>query len=83
MPAICTWIRGTRTHVPLHTKEFAEDTLTEVGHKCILLGAKSLAMTTLDLFNDPNLVKESIEEFKQVSPVRSAEILSRIRQERK
>jgi metal-dependent amidase/aminoacylase/carboxypeptidase family protein len=81
VPAICTWIRGTRTHVPLHTKEFAEESLSKVGHKCILLGAKSLAMTTLDLFNDPNLVVKSIKEFKQVSPVRSAEILARINQE--
>ena len=83
VPAICTWIRGTRTQVPLHSKEFAEDTLTEVGHKCILLGAKSLAMTTLDLFSDPNLVNESIKEFEQVSLVRSSEILARIHQELK
>jgi metal-dependent amidase/aminoacylase/carboxypeptidase family protein len=81
VPAICTWIRGTRTEVPLHSKEFAVETFTDVGHDCIVLGAKSLAMTALDLFSDPDLVYKAIKGFEQVSQVRSSEILARVYQD--
>lgn len=82
VPTICTWIPATRSLVPLHTKEFADDTNSEIAHQCILLGAKSLAMTTLDLFSNPQLVDAALAEFQQVAPVRSAEISTRIHQAR-
>ena len=78
VPAICTWIGATDAPVPGHAKEFANATVTNAGHKCINIGAKSLAMTTLDIFNDEKLVDNIVSEFSQVSPERSAEILTRI-----
>lgn len=78
VPAIYTWIGATDSPVPGHSKEFADATVTNAGHKCINLGAKSLAMTALDIFNDEKLVDNIVSEFNQVSPERSAEILTRI-----
>lgn len=46
-----------------HSREFAKATLTETGHKALLDGAKGLAMTALDIFTDPALLKAAKDEF--------------------
>jgi len=46
-----------------HSREFAKATLTEMGHKGLLDGAKALAMTAIDIFTDPELLKAAKAEF--------------------
>ena len=83
VPAICTWIPATNKLVPLHTKEFANDTVSDIAHDCILLGAKSLATTALDFCSDTKLVDDVMTEFQQVDIARAAEISARIQRARK
>jgi len=47
-----------------HSREFAKATLTEAGHKGLTDGAKALAMTAIDIFTDPDLLKAAKEEFR-------------------
>jgi metal-dependent amidase/aminoacylase/carboxypeptidase family protein len=82
VPAICTWIKSTGSNVPGHSKEFAEASVTDYGHEGLMLGAKSLAMTTLDLFLDKKLVDEIITEFSSINPARSSQIMKRIQKYR-
>ena len=56
--AICQ--PGTATS---HSKEFAEATVSEMGHKAITDGAKALAATAIDVFSSPDLLKEIKKEF--------------------
>jgi hypothetical protein len=77
VPTICTWIKTSDSRVPGHSREFAEISITEMGHESIVLGAKSLAMTVIDLCTNKDLVKKSLKEFSKVSPERSSEILLR------
>jgi amidohydrolase len=51
-----------------HSREFASATLTEVGHKGLLDGAKSLAMTAIDLFTEPALLASAKKEFQEKFP---------------
>jgi metal-dependent amidase/aminoacylase/carboxypeptidase family protein len=74
VPSICTWINASESPVETHAKEFAEATITDAGHEAIILGAKALAMTAIDLFTDRELVKEAISDFSHVSPSRFSEI---------
>lgn len=61
--AICE--PGTATS---HSREFAKATISEMGHKGLLDGAKALAMTAIDVFTDPVLLAAIKDEFaKKVS----------------
>jgi amidohydrolase len=51
-----------------HSREFARATLTEVGHKGLLDGAKALAMTAIDAFTRPTLLKAAKDEFRAKFP---------------
>ena len=77
VPSICTWIRCTNNHVRGHTEEFAEATVTHLGHEAIVKGAKTLAMTALDLFTNKKLVQDAISDFISVSKKRAEEIAMR------
>ena len=46
-----------------HSREFAKATLTEMGHKGLLDGAKGLAMTAVDILTCPDLLKAAKDEF--------------------
>jgi len=48
-----------------HSREFAKATLTEMGRKGLLDGAKALAMTAIDIFTDPELLKAAKAEFAE------------------
>ena len=56
-------------HVPIgdgihiHTEEFARATISPVGHEASLEGARALALTVLDLMEDPSLVPSARAEF--------------------
>ncbi len=56
-----------------HTKEVADATRTPRGHAAILAGAKSLAMTAIDLLADPSLRQRTHDEHAAAMvPVRAA-----------
>lgn len=48
-----------------HTDEFREAAKSEQGDAALLLGAKGLALTALQLLTDPVLLDEIKEEFRQ------------------
>jgi len=52
--------------VALHTREFAEATMTERGHKAIGIGAKAMALAALELLLDPRLLEEVKEAHRRV-----------------
>jgi len=49
-----------------HSREFAKATLTEMGHKGLLDGAKALAMTACDVLTNPELLAKIKAEFESV-----------------
>jgi metal-dependent amidase/aminoacylase/carboxypeptidase family protein len=77
VPTICTWVRTTEEAMREHTEEFADSTVTPLGHEAVLKGAKTLAMTAVDLFTDRRLVQDAISEFIEVSQERALEIARR------
>jgi metal-dependent amidase/aminoacylase/carboxypeptidase family protein len=59
-------------HVPIgdgihiHTGEFARATISPAGHEAALEGARTLALTVLDLMDDPSLLQAARAEFDGV-----------------
>jgi metal-dependent amidase/aminoacylase/carboxypeptidase family protein len=54
-----------RPEVVCHTVAFAEAAGGPAGDRALLLAAKTLAMTALDLFADPACLRQIREEFDQ------------------
>ncbi len=52
-----------------HTREFLEASNSEEGYELICIAAKVLAMSTIDLINDPDLLKKAKLEFEKTSKV--------------
>ena len=46
-----------------HTREFAKAAASKRGHTGLIIGAKALAMTAIDLFNNPELVEKAKNEY--------------------
>lgn len=46
-----------------HSREFAEASVSERGHEAMLVAAKAMAMTSVDLFTDEALMKKVKQEF--------------------
>jgi len=46
-----------------HSREFAEASVSERGHEAMLVAAKAMAMTSVDLFTDEALMKKVKREF--------------------
>ncbi len=57
-----TWIPGT----PAHSWQAVACGGTEIGTKGMMVAAKTMALTAIDLFTDPALVVKAKEEFKMV-----------------
>jgi len=55
------------THGGNHTLEFAKATATDGAHQKTWIAAKAMAWTALDLFLDPNKLKEVQTEFETVN----------------
>ncbi len=55
--AICNYGEATG-----HSKEFAEATISEMGYKALIDGAKALAMTTIDMFTEKELLTTAKKE---------------------
>jgi amidohydrolase len=52
-----------------HTKEFAEASCSEPGFRSMILAAKSMAMTCLDLLHNKELMGSIKAEFDQTKPI--------------
>ena len=65
VPAIHPWIGLNCPQCSLHSREFAELTVTEAGDRALELGAKALALTGLEVLTDPDLLKNIKMEFRQ------------------
>ena len=57
--SIATWVPGTAAH----TWQAVAAGGTSIGEKGMLVAAKTLALTMIDLFDEPALVREAREEF--------------------
>ena len=56
-----TWVPGT----PAHSWQAVAAGGTSIGHKGMIIAAKTLAMTTVDLLQDPELVARAQSEFQE------------------
>ncbi|MEZ2414742.1 amidohydrolase [Muriicola sp. E247] len=54
-----TWVPGT----PAHSWQAVAAGGTSIGNKGMMVAAKALSLTAIDLFEDPDLVKKAKEEF--------------------
>ncbi|MBT8284554.1 MAG: peptidase dimerization domain-containing protein, partial [Flavobacteriaceae bacterium] len=54
-----TWVPGT----PAHSWQAVAAGGTSIGNKGMMVAAKALSLTAIDLFEDPDLVKKAEEEF--------------------
>lgn len=64
VPAIHPYISITEGELPGHSREFAEAACSERGHQGLIIGAKALAMTAVDLFTDQELMNKVKAEFE-------------------
>jgi amidohydrolase len=62
-PAIHAYIQIADEKVAGHSREFAQAANSERGRQVMLIAAKALAMTVVDLFTDPDLMRRAKEEF--------------------
>lgn len=56
--------------VEIHTRRFAEATVSASGIEGMMEGIRALALTGYDLFTDPSLVKEAWRAFRTAKPGR-------------
>ncbi|SEN67343.1 amidohydrolase [Amphibacillus marinus] len=63
VPAIHPYISLDSPGLVAHTKEFANQTVTDSGRKALVRGALSLAMTGFDILNDATLLEQINQEF--------------------
>jgi aminobenzoyl-glutamate utilization protein B len=65
IPVVRARVTATPKDVPWHSWAVVACTGMSIGHKGMLFAAKSLSMTMVDLFENPQLVKEIKAEFKE------------------
>jgi amidohydrolase len=65
VPAIHPYISIADASVAGHSQEFAAASASFHGHKAMLVAAKALAMTAIDLFTDADLMTKVKDEFKK------------------
>ncbi|MHA4807950.1 amidohydrolase [Flavitalea flava] len=56
-----TWVPGT----PAHSWQATACGGTEIGIKGMMVAAKTMALTAIDLYTDPSLIEKAKEEFKK------------------
>jgi metal-dependent amidase/aminoacylase/carboxypeptidase family protein len=64
VPSIHAYIQICGDKAAGHSREFAEASASKRGEEVILIAAKAMAMTAIDLFTDPDLMNRAKEEFK-------------------
>ena len=62
VPAIHAYIQIADEKVAGHSREFAQASVSERGHEVMLVAAKALAMTAIDLFTEPKTMRRAKEE---------------------
>jgi amidohydrolase len=62
VPSIHAYVQICDEDLAGHSREFAEAAGSERGHRAMLVAAKTLAMTAVDVLVDPDLVKRMWEE---------------------
>ncbi len=65
VPTINPMISVTDEMIPLHTKEFEEASASEKGYEAMLVGAKALALTALDLICEEGFLRRVKETFAE------------------
>ena len=68
MPTIQPLVSITEEDVLIHTREFAVIAGSEAGFKSIMIAAKAMAMTVVDLLADSEVLTRAREEFNQSKP---------------
>ena len=63
VPAIHAYIQIADEKVAGHSREFAQASASERGREVMLVAAKTLAMTAIDLFTEPETMRRAKEEF--------------------
>ncbi|HCP32581.1 TPA: amidohydrolase [Candidatus Acetothermia bacterium] len=66
VPAIHAYIQICPEEVAGHSREFAQASASKRGREVMLIATKAMAMTAIDLFTDPDLVKRMEEEFESI-----------------
>lgn len=64
VPGIHPMIGLTKKPMPMHSRPFADVTMTPEGDVGLDIGVKSLAMATVEILTKPELLKEIREEFE-------------------
>jgi len=62
--AIRAYIQICGDKVAGHSREFAEASASKRGEEVLLIAAKAMAMTAIDLFTDSELMERAKEELK-------------------
>jgi amidohydrolase len=63
VPAIHAYIQICGEDVAGHSREFAQAAISQRGQEVMLIAAKAMAMTGVELFTEPDLVRRMKEEF--------------------
>jgi len=63
VPAIHPYISICDNSIAGHSQEFTEASASKKGHAAMLTAGKALAMTAIDLFTDPEMMKRVKDEF--------------------
>ncbi len=66
VPTIMPWIGIGCPDVNLHTRGFAEATMTKAGDKAMELSAKAMALTALRVVSDKEVFQKMMEEFRDL-----------------
>jgi amidohydrolase len=65
VPAFWFMLKTHRAGITWHSKEVADEAVSDTAHAAMIEGAKVLAMSCLDLFLNPDLVRRAREEFEK------------------
>ncbi|HDN81319.1 MAG TPA: M20 family peptidase [Methanomicrobia archaeon] len=63
VPSIHPFIRISDKELRSHSKEFAQAAISEKGNEAIMIGAKAMFLTALDIIENPELLKKIKAEF--------------------
>ncbi len=63
VPTIHPYIAISETKITSHSTDFEKASISDKGHESMINAAKALAMTAIDVFTNPELVKQMNEEF--------------------
>lgn len=67
VPSLHAYVATCPRGVPGHTREFGRATLTQAAHDAMLVGVQAMAMTAIDLLEEPGLLARAKSEFRGLS----------------